>query len=239
MAAKALTTVNRRRRLSNAPSPASDGSTLPDDDATTTDDDSSPTAPMTDLPSISPVNPSNHSKLPTLSPVISNDDDHAGNDDTTDGSHGIGDVPTLPPVPAVLPTRPALPPRKTLAPRPAVIHAPHPTALQPRPTVAACTGRGCAVSTHFFFSFSILLLVIITCVCWFCGWRRRHDLDTSRGEYRRVTSRYTADAFDDALDEDDDDDAEDDDAGYENNGTHIIELKQFDRGQLSLKEVNG
>jgi hypothetical protein len=225
-----LININRHRRLSNAPSPPSDSSVLPDDDTST--DDESPTA-SADPPTISPLSQSDHSILPTLSPVVANDDDHAGNDDTTDGSHGLGDVPTRPP--AVPPRRPALPPRQTLAPRPAVLHAPHPTA--PRPTVAACTGPGCVLSAHWLLSVAIVGVLLVTGVCWCCGWRRRHDLDTSRGEYRRVTSRYTADAFDDALD--DEDDGGDDDEGEYDNGTHIIELKQFDRGPLSLEEVNG
>ena len=78
-------------------------------------------------------------------------------------------------------------------------------------------------------------------------------MDTSRGEYRRVTSRFTAEAFDDTIhenDDDDDDDEYDDDgddrhndkdaqnASYAN-GKHMIELQNLDRGKLSLKEVNG
>ena len=66
-----------------------------------------------------------------------------------------------------------------------------------------------------------------------CRRRRRYDLDTSRGEYRRVTSRYTAEAFDDALGDDDDDD-------FYGGGMSLLELQQLDRdGQLSLQEVNG
>ena len=76
-------------------------------------------------------------------------------------------------------------------------------------------------------------------------------MDTSRGEYRRVTSRFTAEAFDDTIHENDDDDDEydDDDDDHHNdtdaqnasyaNGKHMIELQHLDRGKLSLKEVNG
>jgi hypothetical protein len=90
-----------------------------------------------------------------------------------------------------------------------------------------------------------VLLLILLCYCW----RRRAgnlDLDGSRGEYRRVASRFTADAFDDALDDDDldgyVDDGDDGDGGsYYANGTtkHVLEMSELDNGRLSLKEVNG
>lgn len=92
------------------------------------------------------------------------------------------------------------------------------------------------------------------CFCWI---RRRQREDAglggsaNRGEYRRVASRFTADAFDDALDDDDldgfvdddyDNDGDDNDNGYASAngaGKHVIEMSEIDNGRLSLKEVNG
>ena len=100
----------------------------------------------------------------------------------------------------------------------------------------------------------LLLLLLLLAMCCCCGirrsWQRAHDLDTSRGEYRRVTSRFTAEAFDDTIQDDDDDDDEyDEDEGggggeYGNHpkgtyGNGKIELQNLDRGKLSLKEING
>ena len=62
-----------------------------------------------------------------------------------------------------------------------------------------------------------------------------------------MASRFTADAFDDALDDDDldgfgEDNDDEDDSYHNTNGrtmSHVIELSQLDKGRLSLKEVNG
>jgi hypothetical protein len=112
---------------------------------------------------------------------------------------------------------------------------------------SACSGVmdiACQVSSHPIQSMAGVLLLILLCYCW----RRcagNSDLDGSRGEYRRVASRFTADAFDDALDDDDLDGYVDDDDGdggsYYTNGTtkHVLEMSELDNGRLSLKEVNG
>jgi hypothetical protein len=92
----------------------------------------------------------------------------------------------------------------------------------------------------------ILLILFICYCCCSCCRTNRNDLDTSRGEYRRVTSRFTADAFDDTIEEEDDDEDgeynhdDDDDAGATyTNGKHVIELQNLDKGKLSIHEVNG
>lgn len=67
-----------------------------------------------------------------------------------------------------------------------------------------------------------------------------------------MASRFTAEAFDDALDEDDldhgdygggggadDDEEEASNAVYTNGKHHVIEMRTLDKGQLSLEEVNG
>jgi hypothetical protein len=112
-----------------------------------------------------------------------------------------------------------------------------------------------------------LLLLFLCLSFWYCccgGWNRastRSRRDTARGEYRRVASRFTADAFDDTIQEEEDDGYDDDDDdddeygmnndGYRNgskhqkavpqytNGKHVIEMKELDKGRLTLKEVNG
>ena len=108
----------------------------------------------------------------------------------------------------------------------------------------------------------ILLLLLLFCCCcrllrcWPFGGHRGGGggLDASRGRYRRVlANEYTAEGYDDAFDDglsdyDDEDevldDGDDDDDYYSgSNGHHraTIELKDLerDRGQLSLREMNG
>ena len=101
------------------------------------------------------------------------------------------------------------------------------------------------------------MLVCFLLLC-YCQRRQRrrggyyYDSDSDRGEYRRVTSRFTADAFDDALDEDDLDDGygeeqEEDGDEESNNGVVysngakniVVEMSTLDKGRLSLEEMNG
>jgi hypothetical protein len=119
-----------------------------------------------------------------------------------------------------------------------------PTNNMKQSSCSSVTDVACQVSSHPIQSMAGVLLLILLCYCW----RRRagnSDLDGSRGEYRRVASRFTADAFDDALDDNDLDGYVDDDDGdggsYYANGTtkHVLEMSELDNGRLSLKEVNG